>query len=95
VRETLEESARVNINISLLLRGNEGDDIPSFLGRAVLEQHQAILNRHDAVIDTVEQQQPTAGLIDDPRLHERELLLSAGDEFLDGLVPVLGCPGRG
>ena len=61
----------------------------------MLEQNQAILNRHDAIIDTIQQQQPTAGLVDDARLHERELLLRAGDKLLDGLVPVPGRPGRG
>jgi NH3-dependent NAD+ synthetase len=58
----------------------------------VLKQHQAILNWHNAIINTIQQQQPAAGLIDDARLNKRELLLRACYELLDGLVAVLGCP---
>lgn len=58
----------------------------------MLKQHQTILNRHNAIINTIQQQQTAAGLIDDARLNKRELLLCAGYELLDGLVPVLGCP---
>jgi hypothetical protein len=65
---------------------------PSLLRRAMLKQHQAVFNRHDAIVDPIQQQQTAARLIDDARLYKRELLLRAGHELLDGLVPVLGCP---
>lgn len=69
---------------------------PSFLGRAtMIEQDKAVLDRSNTVVNAVQKQKSTAGLVDNTSLDERELLLCMFGEVGIVVVTVLLCPGWG
>ena len=67
---------------------------PSFLGRAAMvEQNMTVFNGGNAVVDTIQEKESTAGLVDNTSLDKGEFLLCVLGKVDIIVVTVFLCPG--